>query len=60
MEAKIWKRIEKMRNGEKIKCKRCENGFCGAVGNPKTTNIFKCDICGVGIVLTVPYKPINK
>ena len=46
-------RIERMRNGEKIKCPRCENGFWAAVGDPKTTHVFRCDGCGSGMVLTV-------
>ena len=49
-------RIEKMQNGEKIKCPRCENGFFGAIGDPKTTKVFRCDSCQTGIVLNVPYK----
>ena len=46
-------RIKRMRNGEKIKCSRCKDGYISAVGNPKTTNVFKCDKCEKGIVLTV-------
>lgn len=49
-------RIEKMRNGEKIKCPKCEDGFFSAVGDPKTTKVFKCDKCKASMVLTVPYK----
>ena len=49
-------RIEKMRNGEKIKCPRCEGGFLSAVGDPKTAKVFKCDTCQTGITLTIPYK----
>lgn len=49
---KSLERIKRMRNGEKIKCSRCEDGYISAVGNPKTTNVFKCDKCGKGIVLT--------
>ena len=47
-------RIEKMRNGEKIKCPRCEGGFFSAVGDPKTTKVFRCDTCQTGMTLTVP------
>ena len=47
-------RIEKMRNGEKIKCPRCEGGFISAIGDPKTTKVFRCDCCETGLVLTVP------
>ena len=56
MKDKSQERIEKMRNGEKIKCPRCENGYIFAVGNPETTNVFKCNQCGIGIVQTVPMK----
>jgi uncharacterized protein (DUF983 family) len=49
--------VKKMRNGEKIKCPRCENGYIAAVGNPKIANVFKCDTCKTGMTLTVPYKP---
>lgn len=47
-------RIEKMRNGEKIKCPKCEHGFFKAVGDPKTTKVFRCDACQTGMTLTVP------
>lgn len=56
MKDRSQERIEKMRNGEKIKCPRCENGYISAVGNPEETKVFKCDQCGRGIVLTVPMK----
>lgn len=46
-------RIEKMRNGEKIKCPRCDGGFFSAVGDPKTTNVFRCDTCQTGMTITV-------
>lgn len=48
-------KIEKMRNGEKIKCS-CGEGFISAVGNPKGTHLFKCDGCGKAITMT---KKIN-
>jgi hypothetical protein len=54
MKNKSEERIEKMRKGEKIKCTRCSDGFISAIGNPKTTNVFKCDHCKTAIVLTVP------
>ena len=47
-------RIEKMRNGEKLKCPRCENGYFSAIGEPKTTKVFRCNTCNAGMVLTVP------
>ena len=53
-------RIEKMRNGEKIKCPRCETGFFSAVGDPKTTNIFRCDNCQTGMILTIPLNKMQK
>ena len=46
-------RIEKMRNGEKIKCPRCDQGYISAAGDPQTTNVFRCDCCKTGIVLRV-------
>ena len=46
-------RIEKMRNGEKIKCPRCETGFISAVGDPKTTKVFRCGCCETGMILRV-------
>ena len=53
-------RIEKMRNGEKIKCPKCESGFFSAVGDPKTTKVFKCDTCQTSITLTIPYNGTKK
>lgn len=43
--------IKKMRNGEKISCPKC-NGFISAVGNPKTTSLFKCNTCDTSMLLT--------
>ena len=56
MKIESEKRIEKMRNGEKIKCPRCKAGLFSAVGDPKTTKVFRCDTCETGMVLTVAYK----
>ena len=50
------KRIQRMRNGEKLKCPRCEDGYISALGNPQTTRVFKCDICGCGMSIRVPMK----
>ena len=47
-------RIEQMRNGEKLKCPKCEKGLVSAVGDPKTTKVFRCSDCGRSIVLTIP------
>ena len=52
---RFFERISKMRNGEKIKCSRCQTGYFSAVGNPQTTLIFRCDCCQTGMVLTVPH-----
>jgi hypothetical protein len=49
-------RINKMRNGERIKCPECENGYFSAVGNPETTKIFRCDLCHTSITLTISFK----
>lgn len=56
MKPESLKRIEKMRNGEKIKCPRCKDGFFSAIGDPMTTNVFGCDKCQAGMTLTVPMK----
>lgn len=56
MKTKIDLKIEKMRNGEKLKCPKCEKGFISAIGEPKTTNVFRCDSCKTGMTLTVPFK----
>lgn len=60
MKTESEKRIEKMRNGEKIKCPRCKDGLFSAVGDPKTTKVFRCDTCETGMVLTVPYNNIEE
>jgi DNA-directed RNA polymerase subunit RPC12/RpoP len=54
MKTKTEERVEKMRNGGEIKCPRCNDGFISAVGDAKTTNVFKCSHCPTGITLTVP------
>lgn len=56
MKDKSLERIGKMRNGEKIKCPRCKDGFISAVGDPKTTKTFRCNSCETGITLTIPFK----
>ena len=50
---KIW------RSGGKVKCPRCENGYWSAVGDPKTTKVFRCDTCQSGMVLTIPYRKME-
>ena len=59
MKTESDRRIEKMRNGEKLKCPRCKDGLFSAVGDPKTTKVFRCDHCQTGMVLTVPLN-LNK
>ena len=49
---KSIERIEMMRKGKKIKCPKCEIGLISAVGDPETTNYFKCDNCSISIVQT--------
>ena len=49
------KRIERMRNGEKIKCPKCTDGYFSAIGDPKSTKVVRCDKCETAMVLTVPY-----
>jgi uncharacterized protein (DUF983 family) len=44
-------RIERMRNGEKVKCPKCADGFISAVGEPSTAHVFKCDGCGTSMVM---------
>lgn len=56
MKTEFDERIDKMRNGEKIKCPKCEKGFFSAVGNPNSTKVFRCDACQTGITLTIPFK----
>lgn len=60
MKTELEERIEKMRNGEKIKCPHCENGYFSAVGDPKSTKVFRCDACQTGMILTVPFKITQK
>lgn len=59
MKMQSEQRIQKMRNGEKIKCPKCEKGFISAVGDPKTTRTFSCNHCQTSVVLTVPYSKNN-
>lgn len=54
MKSKSEERIETMRNGGKIKCPKCDDGYISAVGNPKTTNVFKCNHCATGMTLHIP------
>ena len=56
MKTELDERIEKMRNGEKVKCPKCKDGFFSAVGDPKTTKVFRCGTCQTGMTLTVPLK----
>lgn len=53
MKTKSEERIEKMRNGETIKCPRCKEGVFSAAGDPKTTNVFRCSHCSTAMTLTV-------
>jgi uncharacterized protein (DUF983 family) len=54
MKTKTEERIGIMRKGDKIKCPRCAEGYISAVGEPKTTNVFKCNHCKTGMTLSVP------
>lgn len=56
MKISVEEKIEKMRNGEKIECPRCKIGFFSAVGDPKTTNVFRCNNCEAAMTLTIPLK----
>ena len=47
------KRIQRMRNGEKIECPICKRGQWEAVGDKKTTPLFQCDYCKVYMSLTI-------
>lgn len=53
-------RITKMRNGEKIKCPRCENVSFSAVGDPKKTKVFRCDSCQTGMTLRIPFNRVKE
>ena len=57
---KTVERIEKMRNGEKLKCPKCKEGYISAVGDPETTLVFRCSGCDRSIVLTVNIFEDNK
>ena len=55
-----WKKLEAhqermkiLRNGGKIKCPRCENGYISALGNPKTAVSFHCNQCPTGMNYTL-------
>lgn len=37
--------IEKLRNGEKVKCTECGKGFYVPFGDYKTSTRFTCDVC---------------
>ena len=54
MKTKTEERIATMRNGGKIKCPRCNDGYISAAGDPKTTHVFKCNHCETGMTLRVP------
>lgn len=60
MKTEFDERIEKMRNGEKVKCPKCESGFFSAVGDSASTKVFRCDACQTGITLTIPYNKAQK
>lgn len=49
---KTVERITRMRNGEKIKCPKCNEGHISAVGKPEEADVFRCDKCGTSIVMT--------
>lgn len=48
---KSIERIERMRKGEKVKCPKCDDGFISAVGEPSEAYFFKCDGCGISMVM---------
>lgn len=60
MKTDLDERIHKLRSGEKVKCPKCESGFFSAVGEPKTTKVFRCDTCQTGMTLTVPLNILKK
>lgn len=41
----------KLRNGESVKCHKCNIGYIIPVGNYKTTRVFYCDKCDYSITL---------
>ena len=45
-------KINKMRNGEKIKCTKCDNGYVSAIGKPQTAYLFRCNGCGTSMITT--------
>ena len=42
----MMERVRKLRNGETVSCKKCENGVMKPIGDYKTTPCFVCDKCG--------------
>ena len=49
---KTIENIQKMRNGEKLKCTKCAEGYVSAVGDCKTASLFRCDHCGTSMQMT--------
>lgn len=45
-------RLRILRTGQSIPCSKCGGNF-KAIGDPKTTAVFRCDKCEIGMVLTV-------
>lgn len=39
-------RLKKLRDGEKVPCKKCADGIMKPVGDYKTTHCFVCNKCG--------------
>ena len=42
----IVERLKRLRNGEEVKCKHCENGVLKPIGDYQTTSCFVCNECG--------------
>lgn len=38
--------VQKLRNGEEVRCKSCRDGIMRPIGDRKITHGFKCDRCG--------------
>ena len=51
------KLIDRLRNGEKVKCPECGDGIIMATGDPKTTSGFNCSNEGCRFAIRLDYMP---
>ena len=43
-------RLNLLKNGEKVLCKKCKSGIMEPVGDPKKTNSFVCHKCNSQLI----------